>query len=206
MSKRTIIFDLGGVLIQWDRRHLFRKMFAGRHEEMDYFLNVVCPMSWNHELDEGRSFKEAIEDKITAFPEYAPYIAAYRRRWAEMIIGPFEGTVSILAEIRRAGYQTAVLSNWPPETFPAAQRRFDFLNWFDHVLLSSDHKVAKPDPAIYHILLRHIVQPPQMCLFIDNLLQNINTARQIGFQTIHFQSPEQLRAELIAVGVLERCF
>ncbi len=195
-AKPTIVFDLGAVLIDWDRRHLYRKMFNGRTAELDHFLDNVCTLAWNAEMDAGRPFTDAITAKIAEFPQYEPYITAYQSRWEEMTVGSISGTVEILAELRQAGYPTAALSNWSVETFPLVRPRFEFLNWFDEIVLSGEVKVNKPDPAIYHILLERINREPQDCIFIDDSLSNIQAARQLGFQAIHFQSPAQLRSDL----------
>ena len=200
--KPTIVFDLGAVLIDWDRRNLYEKLFNGRAAELDYFLDNVCTLSWNAEMDAGRPFAEAVAAKIVEFPQYEPYIAAYHTRWEEMTVGPISGTVEIFAELRQAGYPTAALSNWSAETFPLVQPRFEFLNWFDEIVLSGEVKVNKPDPAIYHILLERINRQPQECIFIDDSAANIEAAQQLGFQAIHFQSPAQLRQDLIQLGVL----
>ena len=202
VSKPTIVFDLGGVLIDWDRRHLYRKMFNGRPEEMEYFLDNVCTLPWNSELDAGRPFSEAIAAKIAEFPECEPYITAYHSRWSEMIKGPIIDTVAIFAKLRQAGYPTVALSNWSAEKFPVVKHQFDFLSWFDEIYLSGELKLVKPDPAIYHVLLERLDREPQACLFIDDSLANIQAAKRIGFRVIQFQSPAQLRSELISLGIL----
>jgi 2-haloacid dehalogenase len=200
--KPTIVFDLGAVLIDWDRRHLYEKMFNGRTDDLNYFLDHVCTLEWNGEMDAGRPFTDAVAAKIAEFPAYEPYIAAYHNRWEEMIVGPIDGTVRILAELLEAGYPTAALSNWSAETYPKVRTQFEFLNWFDEIVISGDHQVNKPDPAIYHILLGRINREPQACVFIDDSPANIQAARQLGFQAIHFQSPAQLRQDLAKMGVL----
>jgi 2-haloacid dehalogenase len=194
--KPAIVFDLGGVLIDWDPRHLYRKMFNGNRAEMDYFLSEVCPMRWNAELDGGRPFAEAIAAKIQEHPAYAPYIAAYHARWEEMVVGPVTGTVELLAELKAAGYPLFALSNWSMETFPIVRHRFEFLDWFEEILLSGMVKVVKPDARIYEMMLARINRKPQECLFIDDSLPNVEAAQALGWQGIHFQSPEQLRSDL----------
>ena len=202
MSKPTIVFDLGAVLIDWDRRHLYKKMFNGRTAELDYFLDNVCTLAWNAEMDAGRPFADAVAAKIAEFPQYEPYIAAYHSRWDEMIVGTIDDTIQILAELIEADYPTAALSNWSPETYPKVRAWFEFLDWFDEIVISGYVKVNKPDPAIYHILLERIGRQPQDCVFIDDSPANIQAARQLGFQAIHFQSPAQLRQDLAKMGVL----
>jgi 2-haloacid dehalogenase len=202
MSKPTIVFDLGAVLIDWDRRHLYTKMFNGRTAELDYFLDHVCSLAWNAEMDAGRPFADAVAAKIAEFPQYEPYIAAYHTRWEEMVAGPIEETVSLLAKLVEAGYPTAALSNWSAETYPKVRAKLEFLNWFDEIVISGDYQINKPNPAIYDILLERIGRQPQDCIFIDDSLANIQMARQLGFQAIHFQSPAQLRLELERLEIL----
>lgn len=200
--KPTIVFDLGAVLIDWDRRHLYEKMFNGRTDDLNYFLDHVCTLEWNGEMDAGRPFADAVADKIAEFPAYEPYIAAYHNRWEEMIVGPIDGTVRILAELLEASYPTAALSNWSAETFPIVQHQFEFLTWFDEVVLSGDVKRIKPDPAIFHILLERVARDASDCVFIDDTQANVKAAQQLGFRAIHFQSPAQLRQDLAKMGVL----
>ncbi|MCP4426982.1 MAG: HAD family phosphatase [Chloroflexi bacterium] len=196
MKKTAIVFDLGGVLIDWESRHLYRKMFDGNTAEMEYFLSEICPLTWNAELDAGRPFAEAVAAKIQEYPAYEPYIAAYDARWEEMVVGPIAGTVTLLAELKTAGYPVYALSNWSAETFPIVSRRFEFLNWFEDIVLSGEVKAVKPDARIYEIMLERIGKRPSDCLFIDDSLPNIEAARALGWQSIHFQSSEQLRSKL----------
>jgi 2-haloacid dehalogenase len=196
--KPAIIFDLGAVLIDWDRRHLYDKMFDGRTAERDYFLDHVCTLEWNAEMDAGRPFAQAVAAKINEYPDYAPYIAAYHARWEEMIAGPIEGTIAIMAALKEAGHEVHALSNWSAETFPIVRPRFD---WFGQILLSAEVKTNKPDPQIYRILLKRIDRRAEDCVFIDDSAANILAARNLGFQTIHFHSPARLQTELMALGV-----
>lgn len=198
----TIVFDLGGVLIDWNPRYLYRKMFDGNDAEMNKFLTNVCPLSWNAKQDEGRSFSDGIAERIHLFPEYAPFIEAYFGRWQEMLHGSILGTVHILSTLREQGYHLCALSNWSAETFPVAFQRFEFLSWFDEIVISGQEKMAKPNAEIYELLLSRINRHAEQCLFIDDSEQNILAANQLGFQTIHFSSPEHLLAELSTRNVL----
>lgn len=192
----AIIFDLGAVLIDWNPEYLFRKMFAGDEAEMDYFLTAVCPLEWNEQQDAGRLISEAVTERVALFPEYEPYIRAYYGRWIEMIGGAIMPTVDILAALRDKDFPLFALSNWSAETFPRVEKRYEFLSWFDDVIISGHEKMAKPDPAIYELTLRRVNRPAGQCLFIDDNKRNILVAEQLGFQTIHFTTPECLSAEL----------
>jgi 2-haloacid dehalogenase len=193
----TIVFDFGGVLMDWDPRYLFRKLFNGDEAEMEYFLQVVCSQEWNRKQDAGYPFAKAIEERIERYPAYKPYIQAYQDRWTEMISGPIHGTVEILMSLRDANYHLCALSNWSSDTFQLVYERFDFFNWFDEVIISGTEKVIKPDPAIYKLLLRRINREAHQCLFIDDVEANILAASHLGFQTIHFTTPEHLHQALI---------
>jgi 2-haloacid dehalogenase len=198
----TIIFDIGGVLVDWNPKHLYRKMFDGDEAKVNQFLTTVCPFEWNAKVDAGYPFAKAIEERAALFPEYEAEIRAYLDRWEEMIGGDFPGTVEIVAALREQGYPLYLLSNWFVETYPLIYNRFEFLHWFEDVILSGDVKVAKPDPAIYHATLERVQREAGDCLFIDDSEKNIRAARELGFQTILFTSSEQLHAELSGQGLI----
>lgn len=198
----AIVFDLGNVLIGWDPRQLFEPMFEHNQAQVDYFLNNVCTMAWNEKQDAGRPIAEAIQERIPLFPDYEPYIRAYYDRWIEMITGPLTGSVEILDELKGAGYYLCALSNWSAETIPLVQDKYPFFNKFEQMVISGRVKVKKPDPKIYQILLERIGRPAEQCLFIDDSPKNTAAAAQLGFDTIDFESPIQLRQALSARGLL----
>lgn len=192
----AIIFDLGGVLINWDPRGVYKKLFNGDEEKLDYFFSTVCPFDWNISLDAGYSFDQGIQDRIALYPAYEPYIKAWKTRWSETITGEILGTVDILKSIKETGYSLYALSNWSAETFPIVYERFEFLSWFEDVILSGEEKLVKPNPEIYHRLTARIKTAPENCLFIDDSEKNIEAAHELGFQTIHFTNPEDLASEM----------
>lgn len=198
---KTIVFDLGGVLIDWNPRYLYKKMFASA-DEMEYFLANICPPQWNALLDAGRPFAEALAEAKAKFPAYAAQIDAYGARWGEMLGGAVEGSVAVLRDVKAKGYPLYALTNWSAETFPVAQEKYAFLTWFDGVLVSGAEKLAKPDPAIYKRLLAKFNLRADECIFIDDNEANVAAARKLGFQTVHFLSPDLLRTELTRLQVL----
>jgi 2-haloacid dehalogenase len=198
----AIIFDLGGVLIDWRQEHLYRKMFAGDPEGMKHFLTEICPMEWNTILDKGYPFAKAVEERIRQFPEYEPYIQAYHTRWEEMVPGDFPESIELLAALRQKNYSLHVLSNFSRETFPFMEARFEFLQWFDSILLSADVGMAKPEPEIYQVLLQRIGLEPHQCLFIDDSEPNVLAARELGIDAIHFKSPEELLSEFLSRNLI----
>ncbi|MCB1096897.1 MAG: HAD family phosphatase [Verrucomicrobiales bacterium] len=192
----TIIFDLGGVLIDWDPRHLYRKLIPDE-ERMEYFLANICAHEWNEQHDAGHPVAEGMKELAAIHPDWEKEIFAYYERWPEMLGGPIEGTVDILSELHNAGEQRLLaLTNWSAETFPVARERYDFLNWFENILVSGEEKMKKPDPRFFQLLFERFNVDPAKAVFIDDSARNIESAQNCGLHTIHFQSPEALSAEL----------
>ena len=152
VGRSIVIFDLGGVLIDWDPRHLYRKLFAGDEAAVEQFLATVCTHEWNRCQDAGRSFAEGARLLKAEHPDKAGLIDAYGHRFDEMIAGPIAGSVEILAELRDQGIPLYGLTNWSAETYPAALQRFAFLRWFRGILVSGEVRVIKPDPRIFALL------------------------------------------------------
>ena len=192
----TLIFDLGGVMIDWNPRHLYRKLFDDE-AAMERFLKEVTPGSWNHEMDEGKPFAQAVAERIELFPEQAELLRAYHERWEEMLGGAILETVELFDSFRQnPSYQVYALTNWSAETMPIAKRHYAFLDQFEGMVVSGEENVAKPDPRIFHILFERYQIDPKTALFIDDSAPNLATAAKLGLQTIHFRSPMQLREEL----------
>ncbi|MFZ5857583.1 MAG: HAD family hydrolase [Chloroflexota bacterium] len=205
MSIRAIIFDFGGVLIEWDPRNLYRHYFS-QPEKIDQFLSDVNFSQWNIEQDRGRPFAEGIAVLSAQYPQYATYIHAFGERWDETLVGTIDGTVKILRELQRAGYPLYALSNWSAETFPIARRKFDFFDAFDEIVLSGAVGMVKPERGIFELLLQKVGHPAHECLFIDDALTNIQQADRMGFKTVLFESPQQLRTELQELKLLPASF
>jgi len=202
MKIETVIFDLGKVLIDWEPRRLFRKIFDDE-EEMEYFLNNICTSDWNVQQDKGRLIKDANALLISQFPKYKNQIEAFYGRWEEMLGGPIQPTVDILKELVESKKQRIyALTNWSAETFPIAIRDYDFLQWFEGILVSGDEKMIKPDLAIYDLICKRYNIDPTTAVFIDDSLKNIKGCEAYGMKGIHFKSGEQLRKELEELGVL----
>ncbi|MBL0743412.1 HAD family hydrolase [Chryseolinea lacunae] len=198
----TVIFDLGGVLIDWNPRYLYRKIFK-TEDEIDWFLGNVCTADWNDKQDGGRSFREATDELLALHPQFAEPINAWYDRWQETIQGSLPGTVDILKEIKTASkHRLYALTNWSAESFPWALDNFEFLHWFEGIVVSGVEKTRKPFPEFYQILFDRYNVDPARAIFIDDNHKNIVGANAIGLPTIHFHSPEQLRSELKSLGVL----
>ena len=199
---KAVVFDLGGVLINWNPRAVYLDMFNGDQEKVDFFFEKVCPSKWNISLDAGYSFAQGIQDRIVLYPDFEPYIKAYWSRWPETITGEIKGTVEIMKIIKESDFSLFALSNWSAETYPIVFKRFEFLSWFEDVILSGEEKLVKPDPELFHRLTDRTKIPPENSLFIDDSLKNVVAAQELGFKAIHFQSPPQLQQELKQLGIL----
>jgi 2-haloacid dehalogenase len=198
---RAILFDLGGVLIEWDPRYLYRSLFADK-AEMERFLTEVVHAEWNRRIDAGRPFAEAIRERQREVPEYAEYIGFWHSRWVDMLKGEIPGTVVVLRELKALGLPLYALSNWSAETFPLARERFAFLTWFTRIVVSGEVGVAKPDRAIFELAIRQCGLVPAETVFIDDVPANIEVARELGFDAILFTGAEALRQDLAARGLL----
>ena len=197
-----VIFDFGGVLIDWDPRYLYRKLLNGDDAAIEEFLDEINFYEWNFQQDKGRSFAEGTAELSEQYPHYAELIAAYGERWEESIAGPIPESVQILHQLKEKRYPLFGLSNWSAETFYRIRPNLDFMNWFDGIVLSGEVGLAKPDPAIYRVLLDQVNDSPGNCLFIDDSEVNVAAAKELGFTSIHFKSPGQLRSELALRGLL----
>ncbi len=203
MSTRTIaVFDLGGVLIDWNPRHLYRKLFAD-DDAMEHFLANICTAEWNLQQDAGRTFAEACESLKLEHPNHAEMIDAWFARFDEMMAGPIAGTVDILAELRAREVPIYALSNWSAETFPFARKRFEFLQWFRGIFLSADVRLVKPHPRIFQRFCETFSLNPEQTIYIDDLQHNVEAATKIGMHAIHFTDPASLRQQLVQLGLLQ---
>lgn len=196
----ALLFDLGNVLIRWDPRNHYRDRFATA-DEMETFLSEIASSAWNHEMDLGKPFAQAIAERSRLHPSHAELLGEWKSQWERMLGGAIDGSVALLDEARQGGYRVAALTNWSAETYPIARQRFPFLAWFEDVVISGVEGIAKPDPAMFALALRRTGFLAEHTVFIDDNLPNIVAARSVGLHTVHFSSPEQCRTELRALGV-----
>ena len=203
MKVKNIIFDLGGVLIDWNPEYVYLEAFKGNRKKMENFFDEVCTFDWNENQDAGYPLADATEDRIALFPEQADLIRMYYGRWEEMLRGPISGTVSILKKlINNSGYRVFALTNWSAETFPIALKRFDFLHWFEGIVVSGTEKTRKPFPEIYETTLERYGLKASESIFIDDNERNIIAANLFGIQTIKFLNPHQLEEDLKTKEIL----
>lgn len=205
MPKRSfVIFDLGGVLIDWDPRYFYRKLFNGDEAGMNRFLTTVCTPAWNSQQDGGRTFAEGCAVLKKEHPDQAALIDAWLPGYPDMLGGAIPGTVEILRELHERGVPVYAITNWSAETFPFALERFDFLKWFQGVLVSGDVKLLKPDPRIFDLFFKRFGVKASDALYVDDVQRNVDGAKALGMHAVRFTEPEALRRELAAVGLLPR--
>jgi len=203
-NDRLVVFDLGGVLIDWEPRRLYRKLFAGDEAAMEWFLAEVCPPAWNLEQDRGRPFAEAIEEAAARHPDWRRLIEAYHQRWIEMIGGPIRPSVDLLEALHAAGRPMVALTNWSAETFPLVRDdpTYGFLGRFDEIFVSGELGMVKPEEAIFRHLLEATGRPAEACYFIDDSPNNVDTARSLGLHAHRFTDAPGLERWLIEHGLL----
>ena len=203
MPVKAVVFDLGGVLIDWDPRYLYRKLLDDE-AAVEEFLATVCTPEWNAEQDRGRPFAEGVAELVERHPVHAVAITAYHERWPEMLGGAVDDTVEVLAELGAAGVPVYALTNWSAETFGVARERFEFLEWFDGVLVSGEERMIKPDPAIFRLLLDRFGLDPGATFYVDDSEPNVEAAGRLGFDAVRFTTPARLRRDLEARRLLGR--
>ena len=198
----AVVFDIGGVLIDWNPRYVYRELFDGDEAAMEHFLAHVCSHEWNLMQDAGRPFAEGVAALTARFPGHAELIAAYDTRWEDMVAGAIDGTVALVRELEARGSALYCLTNFSTEKLPLCLGRFDFFEAFAGIVISGEIGMVKPDRAIYdHLVETHGLTPAQ-CLFIDDNQANVAGARAAGWQAVRYKSSDQLRRELMARGLL----
>jgi 2-haloacid dehalogenase len=197
MSKiDTIVFDLGGVLVDWNPDYVYKNVFE-KEEDMKWFYQNICTPDWNEEQDAGRTLNDATEFLVKKFPEHEKNIRMYYDRWEDMLGGPIHETVDVLNHLKhKTDYKLYALTNWSAETFPVALERYEFLHWFHGRLVSGEEKMRKPFTEIYELLIDRFKIDPTKAIYIDDNFRNLVPAKALGFHVIHFQSPQQFKKEL----------
>ena len=200
---KNIIFDLGGVLIDWNPEYVYLKEFNNDKKEMKWFFDNICTFDWNENQDAGYPLKKATEERVKLFPQYENLIRIYYGRWEEMLGGPIERTVSILRRIKKKNkLNLFALTNWSAETFPTALKKFDFLSLFEGIIVSGEEKTRKPFEKIYQITIDRFKIDPTESVFIDDNLRNVKAAEKLNIKGIHFKNSNKLEIELRNLKIL----
>jgi 2-haloacid dehalogenase len=201
-SIQAIIFDFGGVVINWDPHNLFNKYFSNDSRAISNFLTEINFSSWNLAQDKGYPFTKAVSELSVQFPQYAHLIRAYDEEWEQSIAGIIPGTVEILQRLKATGYRLYGLTNWSAEKFHLVKHKYEVFDLFEDIVVSGEVKLIKPDPAIFHLLLKRIHRSAEECFLVDDSLQNIEIAKVMGFATHQFTAPAQLELALHSMGIL----
>lgn len=192
---KNIVFDFGGVLVDWNPHHLYDKYFGSR-EKAEWFLNNICLYSWNLQMDGGKPFAEGVAELQAEHPEWSEAIAIYHTRWIEMMNGEIEGMASVIRRLKMAGYGVYGLTNWSAETFPMIRDTYPVFQEFDGIVVSGEEHLLKPDEAIYKCLLERYALQAEESLFVDDNADNVAGARNVGMKAIRFTSAVELEREL----------
>ena len=201
MKIKNIIFDFGGVLMDWNPRYFFKSYFND-DEKMEYFLGNIAQDEWNIEQDRGRLLSEGTEIQVKKFPEWEKEIRAYYDNWTTMLKSEIPHNVEVLRKLGKTDYQLFGLTNWSEETFPYALENYDFFKLFEgKIVVSGTEKLIKPDPKIWHVLLERFNIKAEESVFIDDNFKNIEMAQSLGFHTIHVKPDINLETELNNLGV-----
>ncbi|MBT8395148.1 MAG: HAD family phosphatase [Bacteroidia bacterium] len=193
----SIIFDLGGVLIDWNPEYVYLDVFNGDRQKMQWFFDNICTHDWNENQDAGYPMAKATEERVAMFPDHEDLIRMFYGRWDDMLGDSIKETVNILQSlVNSPDYKVVALTNWSHETFPKALKKFDFLQWFDGIVVSGQEKTRKPFKDIYEITLNRFQLNPEKTLFIDDNLRNVQAAEDLGIKGIQFNSPTELIHQL----------
>ena len=193
---KNIVFDFGGVLIDWNPRYLYRSYFGGDEEKMEWFLQNVCTYPWNIQMDGGKPFAEGVAELTAQHPEWAEAIGVYHTRWAEMIGGEVEGTASLIKRLKAAGYRVFGLTNWSMETYPLIRDSYEVFSLFEGVVVSGEEHLLKPDEKIYRCLLERYSLEAAESVFLDDNADNVAGAEAVGMEAVRFVDAQQAEAEL----------
>lgn len=197
MSFKAIVYDLGGVLIDWNPLHVFNDQYFESEEKRKFFFDQVCTPDWNERQDEGYSIALATEEKVKEFPEWEAPVRDFYGRWEEMLRGPIDESVDLFRKLKdNTALNFYALTNWSHETFPIALERFEFLHWFDGIVVSGTEKNRKPFPDFYQLLLDRYSLNASEVIFIDDNLRNVKAAEELGIKSIQFINAESLEKEL----------
>jgi len=200
---KNVIFDFGGVLIDWNPEYVFLKEFRGDRAQMNWFFENICTSDWNEQQDAGHSIEKATQERVHMFPEYESLIRMYYGRWEEMLGYEITGTVKILEKLKqKKSISLFGLTNWSHETFPVALKKFHFLDYFEDIVVSGTEKLIKPDPRIYKLLLDRNGLEAEECVFIDDKLINVIAAQNLGIFGLKFDNSNQLEKELTKLEIL----
>ena len=201
MAIRGVVFDVGNVIVRWDPRTLYSKIFPDPAER-DWFLATVCTMPWHMRHDDGVSFAGNRAPLIARYPQYEAAIVAWDERWWEMFSGTIPETVAAIEALHARGVVVTGLSNMPTAKRDGTFAMSPVFGMMSDIVVSADVGLSKPDPRIYALSAERARLSPQELLFIDDSAVNAAAAAACGFDTHHFTGPSALWPALQRRGLL----
>ena len=200
---KNIIFDFGGVLVDWNPHYLFDKYFNDINES-NYFVENVCNSEWNAEMDGGKTFEQAVRERSEMFPKYAEALKLYQTNWMDTMGEEIPGMYDLIKSLKANGFPIIYgLTNWSAETFPTVQKTYRIFSLIDKIIVSGEVKQLKPNPEIFYTLLNKFDLKPEESLFIDDNLKNVEGAKAVGINAVLFRGVEKLREDLKNLRVLQ---
>ena len=195
---KTIIFDFGGVLVDWDPHRVFDEYFGSR-EKADWFFANICTMEWNVQMDGGKPFAEGIAELSAEYPEWSKEIQMYFDRWIEMMGDELPGMRKLMQDLKAHGYRLLGLTNWSTETFCQVRHRYPVFDLLDGMLVSGEERLTKPSPAIFRRMIEKFSLDPSSCIFIDDNQANVDGSVAAGIPAILFPGAAKLREMFLPV-------
>ncbi|MBR6092020.1 MAG: HAD family phosphatase [Bacteroidales bacterium] len=193
---KNIIFDFGGVLVDWNPHYLFDKYFNDI-EESNYFIENVCNSEWNAEMDGGKQFEQAVRERSAMFPQYAEPLKLYQTNWMDTMGEEILGMYDLIKSLKENGFPVIYgLTNWSAETFPAVQKKYHIFSLIDNIVVSGEVKQLKPNPEIFHTLLNKYNLKAEESLFIDDNIKNVEGAKAVGINALRFENASKLKHDL----------
>ena len=200
---KSVIFDYGNVLVDWNPAYLFLPVFGGDEQKCRFFTEHVCNREWFTRMDRGESMDVCVAELQAVHPDYADAIALFRDRWFDMCHGEIPGMYELVQDLKNRGVGVYGLTNWPAETFTEARRRFRTMGSIENYVVSSSVRLVKPDPAVYRLLLSKYSLKPEECLFIDDREDNVNAAIRLGMSGIVYPgSADKLQSVLVLMSII----
>ena len=201
MNIKNIIFDFGGVLMDWNPRYYFKGYFDDE-EKMEFFLKNIATDEWNAEQDRGRTLAEGTKIQVAKHLEWKKEIRAYYDNWTIMLKSDIPANVAVLRKLANTNFDLLGLTNWSAETFPYALEKYDFFQLFDgKIVVSGTEKMIKPNPELWNLLLNRYNIKAEESIFIDDNKKNIEVAENLGFICIHIKEDIDLEKELRDLGL-----
>lgn len=197
----AVVFDVGRVLFQWNREHLYARLIADEGERA-WFLSHVVTEEWHGQHDAGYPLADMVPELQARFPAHSALVEAYRDRFLETIPGPVAGTHALVRRLAAAGVPLYALTNFGVEFWDLFRPTAPLFDLFADIVVSGREGCAKPDARIFEIAEARFPHPPGALLFMDDKPENVAAARSRGWLGAMFTDAVTLEKDLVAYGLL----